>query len=567
MRIRKLSIKNFRSLHNIEMDEIGDIAIIVGKNGSGKSNLLEALELFFHYFDAASDTPMETRPEMWFDKREEKPIEFDLTIELGDSDLAKIFTDSLGEKIGPVKKQSVGNTLRIKRRLVPNTWQQPHVGLDGVIRAHNSKIWLGISVDRRGDETVSEGTEQQMPQGVPRSQSEDVLKEEVKKELLLNITGLLRGSFRLIHSARESAERKPLPQRLHVLDSDTGQFLIRLSDSLGRSDETKWHQCTQDFRDFSGRTIGVRGGRLEFKVGDLILPVEFSGTGDQALLILWRYLCEGKPFYGIEEPEVRLHASYIRKMHSYLVEQSPNVQFFVATHSTIMLDQSSLENAWLFSLRGKETEVIRMTKKELPELLKELGVRPSDIFMAEKIIFVEGETEKILLPIIAQKTEIDISGVSLISIKGYGKAKYHLDLWCEVASAAGVDFYMLLDKSASKDAEKIIRDGKMGRDKVRLLDKPELEAEKECSLEDFYPKDKIVKVLEEHFSIQKPEIDPSKPVGSQIEKSVKEKYWKIELGEAVLAKMNKEDIETEMEPIVKLLQMASGTTTQPRLFL
>jgi putative ATP-dependent endonuclease of OLD family len=46
MKIRKIQIKNYRSLHDITIDPT-DILALVGRNNSGKSNVLKALELFF----------------------------------------------------------------------------------------------------------------------------------------------------------------------------------------------------------------------------------------------------------------------------------------------------------------------------------------------------------------------------------------------------------------------------------------------------------------------------------------------------------------------------------------
>ncbi|SFL65445.1 AAA domain-containing protein, putative AbiEii toxin, Type IV TA system [Loktanella salsilacus] len=46
-RIRRIQIKNFRSIKNLDL-EVDDLAIFVGDNDSGKSNILRALNLFFN---------------------------------------------------------------------------------------------------------------------------------------------------------------------------------------------------------------------------------------------------------------------------------------------------------------------------------------------------------------------------------------------------------------------------------------------------------------------------------------------------------------------------------------
>src|SRR5262249_1867526 len=46
--LRRVRIKDFRSLPEVVLEDIGDIAPLVGANGSGKSNVFRALNLFFN---------------------------------------------------------------------------------------------------------------------------------------------------------------------------------------------------------------------------------------------------------------------------------------------------------------------------------------------------------------------------------------------------------------------------------------------------------------------------------------------------------------------------------------
>lgn len=43
MRIRKIKIENYKSLRNVDLDEIGDLIILIGINNAGKTSLLELL--------------------------------------------------------------------------------------------------------------------------------------------------------------------------------------------------------------------------------------------------------------------------------------------------------------------------------------------------------------------------------------------------------------------------------------------------------------------------------------------------------------------------------------------
>ena len=44
--LSELQVENFRSIRNLRLDQFGQVNILGGRNGSGKSTVLEAVELF-----------------------------------------------------------------------------------------------------------------------------------------------------------------------------------------------------------------------------------------------------------------------------------------------------------------------------------------------------------------------------------------------------------------------------------------------------------------------------------------------------------------------------------------
>ena len=45
--IKRVQVRGFRSIYDATIDELGHRSVLVGKNSSGKSNFLRALNLFF----------------------------------------------------------------------------------------------------------------------------------------------------------------------------------------------------------------------------------------------------------------------------------------------------------------------------------------------------------------------------------------------------------------------------------------------------------------------------------------------------------------------------------------
>lgn len=72
MKIEKIEIKNYRSLHNLIIYP-KDILALVGRNNSGKSNVIKALELFFE------STVRLINSECFYNHKTKKPIEIFIT--------------------------------------------------------------------------------------------------------------------------------------------------------------------------------------------------------------------------------------------------------------------------------------------------------------------------------------------------------------------------------------------------------------------------------------------------------------------------------------------------------
>jgi len=85
MGITGITIRDFRSIKDIEISPIGDALILIGKNNVGKSAILSAIGVFF-----GEKTPTESD----FHKRDtSKQIRIGITFELSDTDLDSLLWD------------------------------------------------------------------------------------------------------------------------------------------------------------------------------------------------------------------------------------------------------------------------------------------------------------------------------------------------------------------------------------------------------------------------------------------------------------------------------------------
>lgn len=105
MKLRELTIKNYKSLRNVNA-RVGDLTTFIGANGSGKTNILEALFLVFNEFGCMGGgaSSIFQQDFSWYNRDTSVPIEFTIGIHLTEKEsqdlLPKKLSDSLREKKG-----------------------------------------------------------------------------------------------------------------------------------------------------------------------------------------------------------------------------------------------------------------------------------------------------------------------------------------------------------------------------------------------------------------------------------------------------------------------------------
>jgi len=567
MKIRAIEISNYRSLREVKMSELGDLIILIGKNGSGKSNILEALELFFADLNLQANYAKAFEPTTWYDKRTQRPIDFVIELEMDDQDLKKIFDENICKQLGIEDINTIGKRFIIHRRINVNLWENVESKLGDVFTIKNGKI---IQTSNFGEAPTVDALKEPLKGPTKNTAMEKPLSPEISNLIFTNIHNILKNQFKLIRSPRESPERPPTTVRPTIVDPESKSYLNRLAVSpSSRDEEDIWTEFEDLFSAFSGRELRVRGSVIEFRVGSLSLPIELSGSGDQALMILMRHLLDSKPFYAIEEPETRLHQDYQRKLFKHLKTISTQHQIFLATHSAVFVDKAFLNNTWFTTLDDKETKVKKVEREDLRLIFLELGMMPSDFFFANRILFVEGLTEKYVIDILAEKIGMNLADASIIPIHGKDKGKYHLEVWMEASKDTNLPTFLLLDRVSEKEIKKLESKRLLDREHYHILSQKQLETADACDIEDYYPKDILKEVVvelakENQTRKRKDEtrediqFKDGEPVVRKINDFLGRNNWKLQVAINVMQRISKEQIEENMDEIIRFLRKVAG---------
>ncbi|MYC74112.1 MAG: ATP-binding protein [Gemmatimonadetes bacterium] len=143
-----------------------------------------------------------------------------------------------------------------------------------------------------------------------------------------------------------------------------------------------------------------------------LIPLSKSGSGlKTVILVLLNLLAvpkiEGKDksqfTFAIEELENNLHPALLRRLFKYLEDYAvnENATIFLTTHSSTALDFFGVsDNAQVIRVlhdgESAHTETVH-THSNLIKIVSELGARPSDLLQANGLIWVEGPSDRIYL--------------------------------------------------------------------------------------------------------------------------------------------------------------------------
>ena len=155
----------------------------------------------------------------------------------------------------------------------------------------------------------------------------------------------------------------------------------------------------------------------------------------------------------VEEPEIHLHPALETSMMRYLKRLSSHCQVFLTTHSTNFLDTAEMQNVYLIS-KVESTQVQKLNIEEAEaKIPKELGIRLSSLFMFDRLVFVEGQSDEDILREWASTLEINFSqaNVGFIPMGGVRNfAHFATDKILSFLTKRQVKMWFLMDRDEKK---------------------------------------------------------------------------------------------------------------------
>lgn len=466
MKFRSLVIRNFKSIRDLYIDDIENALIVVGKNSTGKSSILEAVRL------VTGDRPL--REEDFCPDKSN--IEIQVELEFSEEDL------ELLNRRGCVSKY--------KRY---DLWYQDFQNKfpaykDGVLQ-------FTFSANYNGEIRYGDGGKKNnkyIPQVFPKIYYIDYDRNfrEIQDDIFLARGGhaldKLKNNSCMFDDSRACSNcfqcmgviEKKEPAQLSIYETvrllqykvvnlDVDDFLLRLNQHFRKNSGLGRELIYRFGFDFD-ELLKVDMALFYQEEGvEMNVPLETMSAGMKSIYVLSlleTYIGENSQLPCIimmEEPEIYLHPQMQKVAGEILYRLSERNQVIFSTHSPNLIVNFHTRQLRQVLLDENFHTIVRR-RADVNAILDDLGYTAADLMNVNFVFFVEGKQDKSRLPLLLEHyySEIrdrdgNLNRIAIIStnsctnIKTYANLKYMNSLYMK-------DNFLMIRDGDGKDREELV---------------------------------------------------------------------------------------------------------------
>lgn len=223
---------------------------------------------------------------------------------------------------------------------------------------------------------------------------------------------------------------------------------------------------------------------LQFEGSKEFIPLYKCGSGfTHVLLLLVVLYTKEESIILFDEPHVFLHPSAEKAIYD-LINETNHHQYLLTTHSPILINYPFEKK--IFHVKKEDGKSNYFELEILKELIQEIGISNSDFALSDKVLFVEGETEEVILPMILEHFGMKQIGYNyrILKMGGTGSDfikktsmtnhREKLDLILSGISPSPIPYKIIIDMD-EKSFEKIVEIKEKYGENIIVLDRREIE--------------------------------------------------------------------------------------------
>jgi putative ATP-dependent endonuclease of OLD family len=453
MHVTKIKAKNFRLINEVELqldEEKQDLSLLIGRNNSGKTSFIVLLEKFLK----------SSSPKFSFD---DFPISLrDQILNFNESTVLSNLAISLIVNIRYDMTDSLANISNFLLDLSPKS-NDIKIYFESVINRKRLAHTLSKITERHSEyikKNIGNYIETSVYALCDESDIKEENRSNLVEKDWKDVNNLI--NIQVIHAKRDVASSEANQGSKQVLSKLTTNFynknnklsfdeqnginqsIIKMDSDLDKEYEKYFKPFLKTAKNFLNidnllvksdlQSQEILANHSKIVYGDDLtqLPENLNGLGYLNILYLLLQIEIKKAYFEeekrevnllfIEEPEAHTHPQmqyvFIEKIKSILSD-IPHLQTMITSHSPHIVNRCDFKSIRYFLKRSdgkgikiknfysellakysdKDITKNRAEKNHFTFLQQYLTLNSSELFFAEKIIFIEGTTEKLLLPL------------------------------------------------------------------------------------------------------------------------------------------------------------------------
>ena len=463
MKLRGITLANFKSFDDEVNIPLGRITCLIGPNGAGKSNTLYGLEKI-----AAALSKGDHRPEKfdYFNDDDSAEMHLGATLELSDAEQQSVLDRPKIKSAAYSHGDLVGRPLFRLVRYVASYRNRPE--------EKQEEVWL----------SDAKGTHQLFARARTRGDKCDIDHRSIEAVNLRNpiFPPLGRRSqyghlgadklFSIIdHSVYQAAldvfsrvriipADRAMPPKVPAHQSDgltlDGQNFPNELNSLRKAEQIEFDNFMSSVT--HGDPLGVEARPI---ASDLMLeasekglarntPHTDLGTGQIQTLILGLQMFRGNgTIFVVKEPELHLHAERQKQMLRLIRGKAlkNGAQFIIETHSPAFLGANPGEQVVLVTKAEGRSSITEIDPDNVGLICRELGITYADALRPANILFAEGPSDAAVLgPFLKAVAPGHALSTMTYSLGGAHNTK-NLKMLIKYLRTEGRRMFVILDKN------------------------------------------------------------------------------------------------------------------------